>query len=215
MSEENKLGQIQAARLGEVAPDVDAFYEAFIRNGYILAERSCPLITRDYLNKVSAGAADVNVQVRLGLVWTPRDRDCLDEKKGKKVVYRNCAAKPDKKTLWDILSGLLKARKLDMGIDSVSKQPKRSYLILCISTLDPDNSIFRKDYVPEPKQTAAKFEPVIDNTDQFFSDLPMKKVKGKNGKYYTPRMTLFTPQQRLEFAIQREEFNIKKRQAKM
>ena len=62
-----------------------------------------------------------------------------------------------------------------------------------LATMNPENEIFRKDYV-KPKNTAAVLEgedpDLVANTDDWFSDLPTKHRPNKR----TQQVKLTNPQ---------------------
>ena len=88
-----------------------------------------------------------------------------------------------------------------MGLER-NKMPDRNWMIICIGTLDPMHKIFDKAYKPVIKPRQAKFEPVFDNSDGFFDNLPERRGCNDRGG---PRFTFSSRQQRLDFAIKKEE----------
>ena len=58
-----------------------------------------------------------------------------------------------------------------MGIEDLNKSPDKLWLIQILSTLKHDHMIFQKDYLP-PARAVTPADKVVNNTDNFFNDLP-------------------------------------------
>ena len=63
----------------------------------------------------------------------------------------------------------------------VRKPPNKEWLVAMLATMEPDNPIFRKDYVkPKPVSRFAELEQpddTMENVDEFFSGLPLAVPK--------------------------------------
>ena len=61
---------------------------------------------------------------------------------------RNCASKDriSNATICDILQRILDQKKAALNV--VSKKPNKEWAIVILSTLDPGNILFTKDFVP-------------------------------------------------------------------
>lgn len=98
---------------------------------------------------------------------------------------------PDPPGKTAILREVLKAsdlKKLDLGITNEGHIPNKEWLLVVLSTLEPDHLFFKKDYLPPAKNEAlsrAKESKVVNNADSFFTSLPSlhkkKDLKGRSG----------------------------------
>ena len=146
--------------------NLDGKYNATLKNGYVLPARGSPCITNEYLDKVRAGT-----------FFVPH----LEGKHPhSKVVYKNPVNPPVKMKLFEILLTAANAKGLTLGFDQF-KLPDRRWLVTAIGTLQPNHLIFHKDYKPEVKQKLACESLMVDNSDGFFTGLPIdyRKSKGK------------------------------------
>jgi hypothetical protein len=90
------------------------------------------------------------------------------------IRLQPCPSPPNKQTLMDILVKLCETQGKKLGIDE-KRQPNTDWMVNLISTLDPFNEIFEKSY--EGKKRANKEGHMLDNHDDFFTNLPLSKVK--------------------------------------
>ena len=98
-----------------------------LRNGFYLPKLKSSMVTGEYMEKV-----------REGVIWCPKYKD---------VRLRPCPDPPTKETLMNILAELTTKFKLDFGAKEYAT-PDKEWLLICISSKDPDNSIFSKSYMP-------------------------------------------------------------------
>ena len=75
------------------------------------------------------------------------------------------------------------------------KPPQVQWMILILSTLEPNHAIFAKDYV-NPKKTIAE-EEFVDGYDDFYEGLPL--VHGHKGRM----LNLMDPQAQKQKKLQR------------
>lgn len=68
--------------------------------------------------------------------------------KNKVVVFKNCVNPPSKATLLKMLEEEAESADLDLGIDK-SHLPERKWMLIALSTLNPNHEIFKKNYVPK------------------------------------------------------------------
>lgn len=60
---------------------------------------------------------------------------------------------------------------------SDNRVPDKAWLVVVLSTLDPDHLIFKKDYMADQKQEKRENK-TVNNSDGFFDNLPtLRKTK--------------------------------------
>jgi hypothetical protein len=106
-------------------------YEAVIRNGFYLPRPKSSIVTENYL-----------VGVMDGTIWCP---------KAESIRLKLCPRPPPKNVLLDKFVKLMKSKNYNSGMVD-GRQPDKGWLIVLISTLNPDDEIFKKDYLPPPKK---------------------------------------------------------------
>lgn len=62
------------------------------------------------------------------------------------------------------------------------KPPSVSWLIMILSSLDPNHEVFAKDYVRPKEEKQQYSSQMVYNPEGFFDGLPVAKKKGK-GKF--------------------------------
>ena len=101
---------------------------------------------------------------------------------------RNCCDPPNRQVLAELVSSKMRSHEPTgrdpfdssfkrTALEIVKKPPNKEWLLFMLATMDPDSEIFRKNYV-KPKVNrsglqAADDPNLIDNTDNWFSDLPV------------------------------------------
>ena len=145
-----------------------------LRNQFIMPPLTDSLVTLTWMEAVLEGS-----------YW------CLhsDQVRGLKV----CADPPAKKDLAAILGDALDA--FDPGSPEMALAMKRTalrvrqcppstpWMITVLSTLEPDNAIFARDYVrPREERPQAAQNDLVPNPNGFFSGLPIPKRGGKKSK---------------------------------
>jgi len=73
---------------------------------------------------------------------------------------------------------LTKAKKYNPGTTE-GRLPDKKWLIDIISTLDPSDEIFKKDYIPPPKKSLIEEQKTIIVPSGFFDGLPDSRSKVK------------------------------------
>ena len=116
-----------------------------------------------------------------------------------------CADPPKKKEMAKILYAVMcnyprLSEPADSGIRRTAKYirkkpPQVQWMMLILSTLEPNHAIFAKDYV-NPKKTVAE-EELVDGYDNFYEGLPL--VHGHKGRM----LNLMNPQVKKQKKLQR------------
>ena len=97
------------------------------------------------------------------------------------VQLRNC---PEPPYDYIVHKELQNVSGQHLGIKK-NRTPDPWWSLACISTVDPNHRFFAKDYVPDEDNNKAKGKEdtaVIDNSDNFFDDLPAIKLTKKQSK---------------------------------
>ena len=161
---------VQEANL--VVPNKKGYHTALKRNGYLLPGLREPITTLRFLK-----------HVRSKRYWCPNASE--------HVALKPCADTPARKELAAICYDVMvRFRSLgepyDSGLRRTAKwirkrPPHTDWLIVVLSTIDPDNAIFSRDYVHKKQvQSVAERAHQVDNSDDFFTGLPM--VEGASGR---------------------------------
>lgn len=100
-------------------------YEACQRNGYFLPRYKSSMVTERYLIKVIQNQ-----------VWCPKYSE---------VQLLPCPRRPLKHVLLAKLMQALSVHDKDAGLSEL-KPPDTDWIVALLSTVDPDNEVFAKDY---------------------------------------------------------------------
>ena len=140
---------------------VDNLYNAALRNGYYLPKQSCSAI-----NEITL------VNILKKEYWCPRTED---------VRIKNCVKAPVKESLFGKLETLCFNKKLNISwIDVEKKQlPDKKWLIDVIATLNPEDEIFKKDYIAPPVRKRLRDLETIVLPNEIFEGLPQSTSKLK------------------------------------
>ena len=63
---------------------------------------------------------------------------------------RACPCPPNKLKLLEYMQDECDKQKLKMPVQNPKILPDKDWIIVCLSSLNPDHLIFQKSYVPEP-----------------------------------------------------------------
>ena len=150
-------------------PDKKTLYQSCLRNQYLLSPFKDSINTVRFLRGVQSKR-----------YWALKSEDVF--------TVKFCADPPKKKDMAKILYAVMMSyRKLGEPMDSGmrrtakyirKKPPQFSWMLLVLSTLEPNHEIFNKDYV-NPKQTVAETE-FVNSYDGFYEGLPI--VHGHKGR---------------------------------
>ena len=156
----------------QVVKNKKDYHSALVRNGYRVPDLKTSLCTKEFL-----------LQVRTGEVFVP------------KLVDLKVSACPEPPTISAIQAELI--RVIENGLPQVqqAQQPgfvnfirhlraragDKEFMLDYLSTIcDRDHPYFAKDYRPPKRQSAFVFEEFkVDNSDNFFTGLPISSSKSK------------------------------------
>jgi hypothetical protein len=88
-----------------------------------------------------------------------------------------CPSKPTKAVLFEKLSAIADEKEYLLGF-SMENLPVKRWMIMVLSTLNPKDEIFAKNYVAPPVHKKKGEEKVIEVPKNLFEGLPMK-AQGK------------------------------------
>ena len=174
--------------------DKRAYYELLVRAGFFLPKLSSKFINQKML-----------MLIREAKVFVPKQAQ---------VVFRVCCTPPSKQTLIDKYLAYCGANSLEHGINAKAQNyPDKEYLVLAISTLSSGNDeIFGRNYYPLAKQprinTPAKF--TITNNDGLLTNIPPHLLGGKGRSI---KLSVFSPEEKMQIKMMKAEEAIKKHQA--
>lgn len=118
---------MSSAQFGKHILCVGDLYNAALRNGYHLPMKSSSAINELML-----------VNVLKGLYWCP---------KAEHIRVKNCVKAPVKETLMGKLVSICLAKQFNIGWIDATHVPDKKWMVDIIGTFDPENEIFKKDYV--------------------------------------------------------------------
>lgn len=133
-------------------------HEALIRNGYYPPSLKCGMATEAYL-----------IGVMEKTYWCLRAED---------VRIRLCPKPPDKKILLEKFRKLTHDNNIKHGMLE-DKWPDKKWLLAVISTLNPEDEIFKKDYFPPPRKNIIEEQKTINVPNGFFEGLPDSRRRVK------------------------------------
>ena len=149
-----------------------------------------------------------------GRTWVPRTSD---------LTIRNCADQPNKKDLAQILfEVMVTCRTVDQETQPaflktaeliMKHPPSPQWTLVIISTIDPGNVIFQKDYVKPRFQTAAMGNAnstMIPSFGDFFQGLPEMQPTKNAG-----RISFVSKQQQQTMRVDRLQQQLLKARARM
>ena len=146
-------------------------------------------------------------------LWCPMDREVAGYP-DRKVQVRNCLEPPVKSVLAAMIAAEEKRRGVQVGLTE-QNLPERAWLLIVLSTLNPEHAIFKKSYRPErtnAKAGADAFSQVISDRVEFFKDLPpLSRASDLKG----PTRLCLTKAQRLEMQMQKASQRIEAEQQRI
>jgi hypothetical protein len=145
---------------------VEDLYNVGVRNGYYLPKRSSSAVNELML-----------VNVLKNAYWCPKATD---------IRLKNCVKAPVKESLLGKLETLCYSKNLNISWISVEKNqlPDKKWLVDVIATLNPEDEIFKKDYIAPPVRRRQRDIETIALPNQIFEGLPpsTSKVKARRLK---------------------------------
>jgi hypothetical protein len=127
---------------------------------------------RYYLPKKSSSAINENMlfNVLNGQYWCPK----YDE-----IKMLPCVKAPIKEVLNDKLQALCQAKGFNIGWIEFKTMPDKDWYVAVIATLNPEDEIFKKDYLAPPIRKRLQDIETIVLPNEVFEGLPKTKSKLK------------------------------------
>ena len=153
--------KMTSANFSKLIRGVDDLYNAALRNGYFLPKQSSSAI-----NEVTL------VNILNKEYWCPK----TDE-----IRIKNCVKAPVKETLFGKLETLCFNKKFNISWMDMEKNqlPDKKWMVDVIATLNPDDEIFKKDYVAPPIRKRLRDIETIVLPNEIFEGLPQSTSKLK------------------------------------
>jgi hypothetical protein len=98
--------------------------------------------------------------------------------RAEEIRIRMCPRPPDKSVLLEKFTKLMHEKGLKSGLVE-GKWPDKQWLIAIISTLNPEDEIFKKDYFPPPRKNNIEEQKTIQVPNAFFEGLPESRRRVK------------------------------------
>jgi hypothetical protein len=152
------MPQFTVDEVSKFVQDKHSLYEAVQRNGYYLPSSKSTVCTEQYLTKVLSGK-----------VFCP---------KYEQIKLKPCPRPPYKQVLFEKFMAFMRHKKLDPGFEG-DRQPDVKWLLTVLSTVTPDDDIFKKSYVPPARESKLSQIEAIELPASFLKDLPETKRKVK------------------------------------
>lgn len=133
-------------------------YEAVQRNGWYVPSLKSNACNEKFLKKVF-----------LGKTWCPKYED---------IKILPCPRPPPKTVLYEKFKTIMNTKKFPIGFDD-KHLPDAKWLLTVIATLNPGDEIFKKSYVPPPKESKISQIEAIEIPEHFLKDLPPSRKKVK------------------------------------
>jgi len=174
--------------------DKRAYYELLVRAGFFLPKLSSKFVNQKML-----------MLVREGSVFVPKQAQ---------VVFRVCCTPPQKQVMIDKYVRYCGQNSLEHGISAKAQNfPDKEYLVLAIATLSGGgDEIFERNYYPLAKQPRLNTPlPLsLNNTDGLLTNIP-PHLLGSKGR--SIKLSVLTPEQKMQVKMMRAEEAIRKHQA--
>jgi hypothetical protein len=115
------------------------------------------------------------VNVLKGSYWCPKSAD---------IRIKNCVKAPLRERLYLHIEEVCAKKKLNIAWIDESHVPDKKWMVDVLATLDPDNEIFKKDYVAPPIRKRLRDIETIVLPNEIFEGLPhtSRKVKARRMK---------------------------------
>ena len=136
------------------------------RAGWYLPSYNSPIITMDWLSKV-----------RFEEIWCPKRSQLRKEVAcysypSKDILYEKIYAGLKKEMRRHGLTPKQKDAIAGLGFSLSARAPNVEWMVDVLAILNPKDEIFKKSYMyVRPKETS-KIEPVMNNTDGLYDNLP-------------------------------------------
>ena len=145
--------------------NLDDLYKALVLNWFFLPKRKSTCVNTEYL-----------VGVMQKKYWVP---------KYPQLQLRPCVNQPVKDLCVAYLEQEAAQQAIDLGFKDSKHAPDKEWIIICLSTLNPNHQMFSKNYFPPtvPRKANVMLECSVENSNGFWESLPQSKKKGSLFKH--------------------------------
>ena len=150
---------MSTAKFSTLVKCFDDLYEMAKRNDYYLPEKSS-----SSMNELSL----LNIVQKI--YWCPKVQD---------MRLKNCVKAPLKEVLLDKLRKICMAKGYNIAWIDETHTPDKKWLVDVLATVDPENEIFKKDYVAPPVRKRLRDIETIVLPNELFEGLPQSTSKVK------------------------------------
>ena len=143
----------------EYVMGIDDLYDMTLRNGFFLPKKTSSAVNEVMLYNVLQGN-----------YWCPKYKD---------LKLQPCVKPPVKETLVQKIQTLCKKNNLNIAWIDDKHLPNKEWMVSVISTLSPEDEIFKKDYVAPPVRKRLRDIETIVLPNELFENLPKSSSKLK------------------------------------
>jgi len=151
--------KMSSKAFSEYVMGIDDLYDMTLRNGFFLPKKTSTAVNEVMLYNVLQGN-----------YW------CL---KYKDLKLQPCVKPPVKETLVQKIQTLCKKNNLNIAWIDDKHLPNKEWMVSVVSTLNPDDEIFKKDYVAPPVRKRLRDIETIVLPNELFENLPKSSSKLK------------------------------------
>ena len=129
------------------------------------------------------------------------------------AVYKSCPRPPSKQQIFQFIQAEETENEVDLGLEP-NHLPNVKWLLLCLSTLNPNHEIFDRGYLPARRVGNVNViaAPLIQNPGGLYDNVPRFNADGKGR---SGRGGGLTKQQQLEYKMQVERAKIAKNEERV
>jgi hypothetical protein len=151
--------KMSSASFAEYVMDMNDLYNAALRNDFFLPKRSSSAVNEIMIYNILQGQ-----------YWCPKFDD---------LKMRPCVKAPVKETLLQKIQALCSEKKYNISWIDFQHLPDKDWMVKVIATLNPQDEIFKKDYVAPPIRKRLQDIETIVLPNAILEGLPKSKSKVK------------------------------------
>ena len=160
------------AEVSAVVNDRESLFESMRRNQLFTPEKKEAIMTTAFMKGC----------IGYETFWLPKCQE---------IRILNCVDPPNRATLAEMVSQHMRNSPLTgnepfdssfrrTALEIVKKPPNKEWLLYMLATMNPENEIFKKDYIkPKVSSVIGANPDLVANTDNWFTDLPARMRQNK------------------------------------
>ena len=169
-NQNTKFKSMEQKKLARRVRTFEDYYNAMIRDGWLLPSFNSAIVTRPYLDAIRGDQYYCpHVRDNILPLRCPNPPPKMELLKlWKKAVYKKVLEEPTKEITWNAMLATITL------IEEEGKLPNNEWLLTVLSHIEGrDSVVFQKDYKYEkPKNENQKPDIMFDNFDGLFDNLP-------------------------------------------